>query len=352
MAALPLVALLVLTMLGRFSTVATSLLVVALTATIAVLVHDAGPGLMAVATGKGVWLGLWISYVVAPALLLYRIAAPAGLHRIGDALAGLSTNPLHGLLLVAWLLPSLIQGIAGFGAPIALVAPLLLSMGYSPVCSVAYPLIGYCWSVTFGSMASSFYMAGVTAGLDLTETADLALRSSLLLAVLALASAGLLCLLEGGLVGLRGALPFVVPVWMGLAAALIGTAQVVPAMASVTAAGGGLFVALILVLRRSRGQAPRRSNGEGRALLLLALPYVTLLAVILPVFLLPWSREWVRTHLAFGPSFPGPRSVRRSTRRWSNTLPWRSLAIQAPTSSWPARSAGSCIDATACGRRK
>lgn len=304
LAALPLAALLVLTMIRACSTILAALAVVALTVVIVVLVHGGGAELVGTATGKGVWLGLWISYVVAPALLLYRIAAPAGLHRIGDAVAALSSNPLHGLLLVAWLLPSLIQGIAGFGAPIALVAPLLVSMGYSPVRAVVYPLVGYCWSVTFGSMASSFYMAGVTAGLDHSETAELALRSSLLLAGLALVSPLLLCLMEGGIAGVRRTLPFISTVWVVVAGALVGTAQVVPAMASVTAAGGGLLVALGLILARDRANRTPRDDQETRLLLPLALPYLALLAVTLPVFLLPWSRDWVRTHLEVAPSFP------------------------------------------------
>lgn len=300
-AAAPLVLLLTLTWWRVWSTSTSAFLVVGLAVLAALLGADAGPRLLLVALGKGLWLGLWIGYVVAPALLLYRVAAPAGLERVGRRLAALSDNPLQGLLLVAWLLPSLIQGIAGFGAPIVLVAPLLVAMGYPLVKAVAYPLIGYCWSVTFGSMASSFYMAAVTSSLDATETVDLALRSSVLLAVLALGCAVTLCLLEGGLAGLRRSAGFIAVTWVCLAPALVGTALVVPAMASVTAAGSGLAAAAgwAALTRRGRPPAPR-----DRSLPILAVPYAALLGVAMPVFLIPTSRDWVREHLVLAPSFP------------------------------------------------
>jgi len=60
------------------------------------------------------------------------------------------------LLMLSWVFSAFLQGVAGFGVPIAVVAPLLIGMGFGPVISVAAVAIGHSWSVTFGDIASSF----------------------------------------------------------------------------------------------------------------------------------------------------------------------------------------------------
>ncbi|WP_178075215.1 L-lactate permease, partial [Pseudomonas sp. 2995-1] len=41
----------------------------------------------------------------------------------------------------------------GFGAPIAVVAPLLVGIGVKPVTAVVIPLIGHAWANVFGTLA-------------------------------------------------------------------------------------------------------------------------------------------------------------------------------------------------------
>src|SRR5690606_30758458 len=102
------------------------------------------------------------------------------------------------LLLLAWIFPSFIQGVAGFGTPIAICAPLLLLLGYDKVRAVVLPLVGYHWSVTFGSMGASFYMASLTADLTASAQDRLALHASGLLAVNLLVAGVLVLLIDGG----------------------------------------------------------------------------------------------------------------------------------------------------------
>jgi lactate permease len=58
--------------------------------------------------------------------------------------------------MLSWVFSAFLQGVAGFGVPIAVIAPLLIGMGFGPVISVAAVAIGHSWSVTFGDIASSF----------------------------------------------------------------------------------------------------------------------------------------------------------------------------------------------------
>jgi lactate permease len=64
-----------------------------------------------------------------------------------------SQNRLFLVLAFGWVLASFLQGIAGFGTPIAVVAPLLLAIGVKPVYAVVIPLIGHAWANMFGTLA-------------------------------------------------------------------------------------------------------------------------------------------------------------------------------------------------------
>lgn len=57
-------------------------------------------------------------------------------------------------ILLAWLFCAFIEGAAGFGAPAAIVAPLLLSLGYPPVIAATLPLIGNSSAVPFGAVGT------------------------------------------------------------------------------------------------------------------------------------------------------------------------------------------------------
>lgn len=305
-AATPVVLLFGLVLLQRVGTHTAALIVAVVAAAIAAGRFEAGLDVLGPAVGKGAWLGLWIGYVVAPALLLYRLATVAGVDRIRSVVAALGRTDTERLLVVAWLLPSLIQGIAGFGAPIALTAPLLLSLGYGTVRAVSYPLIGYCWSVTFGSMASSFYTASVTAQLSPAASGELAVRAAVILAVLAVACGATLCVLHGGPRCLLRTAPFLLVVGVPLGLALVAVAWLMPAMATVASAGTGIAVTAALAAvrrRRERGVPAPDADGGGARLAALA-PYLALVAVALPVFLVPASGDWVRGHLLLSLDFP------------------------------------------------
>ncbi|MFP3489297.1 L-lactate permease, partial [Staphylococcus sp. SIMBA_130] len=47
---------------------------------------------------------------------------------------------------------SFLQGVAGFGVPIAVVAPLLVGLGVKPVAAIVIPLIGHSWANMFGTL--------------------------------------------------------------------------------------------------------------------------------------------------------------------------------------------------------
>ncbi|HEX6256204.1 MAG TPA: L-lactate permease [Euzebyales bacterium] len=314
-AAAPVLCLLVVVLTGWLSARAAAALVLALAAVSAAVAFGAGAEVLLVATGKGLWLGTWILGVVWPALLLYGVASSVGLERIGRVLTSVLPRREETLLLLAWVFPSFLQGVAGFGTPIAVCAPLLVAAGWRPTHAVAAPLIGYHWSVTFGSMGSSFYMASLTAQLDAGTQTGFALAASTLLALQCLAAGTLVLAMDGGLAAVRAGRRMLAVVGLPMAGVLVGVAALVPAVASLAAGTAGLAgVAMLSVLDRRRGtvpvgddatQLPSASDGDGgqRPLQVLA-PYLVLLVTALPVFLIPASRAWVTSHLVLAPDFP------------------------------------------------
>lgn len=333
LAVLPIPLLVVLVLRSGWSTAAKAVATTTVAITIGATAFGAGPLVLAVGVGKGVWTGVWILYVIWPALLLYHVAARAGLDRMGDVFSNVLPREIENVLLVAWVFPSFIQGVAGFGTPIAVAAPLLMAMGVRPVLAVALPLIGYHWSVTFGSMGSSFYMGALTAGLDATGQAMFAREAALILGVNMLVSGALVCLVHGGRHSLREGTRMVAVTGTAMFVALTLAVRVEPAVGSLAAGAAGLASIFVLRGRRTRESAtaevrgsrtvavgagttlppvrggsvdavpPRHAPEPSRPLVVL-LPYAYLLVLVLAVFLPPASRAFVKAHLLVGPSFP------------------------------------------------
>jgi len=125
---------------------------------VAALRFGAGWQVLAYAQLKGVLLTLFVLYITWAALLLYRVADEAGaLSAIGAGLPRLTPDRGLQALLLAWVFGAFLQGVSGFGVPVAVVAPLLVELGFPAVAAVVIVSVGHSWAVTFGSLGSSFY---------------------------------------------------------------------------------------------------------------------------------------------------------------------------------------------------
>lgn len=126
-------------------------------AAIAWLAFRADIQVISTATAKGIWDAIFILYVVWPALLLYEVTDKACAFDVFRAgVERFTKSKLILVLAFGWVFASFLQGIAGFGAPIAIVAPLLVGIGVTPVMAVVIPLIGHSWANMFGTLAVSW----------------------------------------------------------------------------------------------------------------------------------------------------------------------------------------------------
>lgn len=256
---------------------------------------------LGVSVARGLWTGTWILLIVLPALLVFEILDRSGaLDRLADASDALAPTEGRRLLLLAFVLPSFLQGAAGFGAPIAMAAPLLVRRGMAPVAAVAACLIGYQWSVTFGSMGSSYFMAEATAGLTGAQADDFAFRAAVTLGISAMVS-GLLVLTRGR----RSAGDTWRALVLGgvMAVVLVTVVRVQPALGSTTAGLAGLIVAWWL-LPGGRGQ-PALPRPDGGQLLRAGSPYVVLTVAAVVGFAFPPVRAVFERVPTLAPELPG-----------------------------------------------
>ncbi len=117
----------------------------------------AGGEVLLAALVRGSLASLPVLYIIIPAILLFHVAeAAGGIRNIGWSVWEMTQNHILQLMILAFGFTSFLQGVVGFGIPVAVVAPLLVGIGYPPVEAVAAALIGHAWAVSMGDMASSF----------------------------------------------------------------------------------------------------------------------------------------------------------------------------------------------------
>ena len=233
---------------------------------------------------EGGFLALTILWILWPALALHHLQEGSGaIATLREALARLTPSPALQALLVGWLLALFFEGAAGFGAPVALAAPILVGLGFAPVQAVALALIGHAAGVSFGALGTPVLAQAALSGVDAWQ---IAWRTALLHAALgAVLMLFFVRTLAAG--GQRAGVG-----WAALAAAgfflpsLALAAWLGPELATLGAAlvGGALFVA---ALRWRAGPAAlptvslARPAGAARGALLRALaPYLVLVLLV------------------------------------------------------------------------
>src|SRR5699024_3994108 len=126
--------------------------------------------------GKGIWNALPILLIIAMAILLYQVGEEAGAFPvIGNGMRKFLPNELLLVLAMGWILESFLRGIMRFGFPVAAVAALLFGVGVRAVWAVIIPLLGQSWGNTFVSVAVSWDMLAVSAGMEAGSEAYLKL---------------------------------------------------------------------------------------------------------------------------------------------------------------------------------
>ncbi len=275
LALLPMTLVLVLMLLLRWRSLWAGMAGWLLALLVAAFGFGAGPELLFWSQVRGLFTALSILTIVWGALLFYRATEAAGtIEALVAHLRHLSPRLEVQVLILAWGFAAFLQGVGGFGVPVAIVAPLMLALGFDAPTAVLLPAVGHTWAISFGSLGASFLALRSVVAVDELR---LAMACAAFLALIALLSGAALLRLSGGSFRRHGWLWLRMGLAMGgvqLGAAALGLWNV----AALLGALAGLGVALRL---SSRGRAAPPVP------LSRLLPYAILLGLIAALRFLP-----------------------------------------------------------------
>jgi lactate permease len=138
-------------------------------AVIAVLVWGMPLAYLGASTIQGLVITFDILYIIFAAILLLNTLKYSGaLTSIRKAFTQLSSDRRVQVVIIAWLFGSFLEGASGFGTPAAIVAPLLVVLGFPALAAVMIGLMVQSTPVTFGAVGTPL-LVGVTGGLETAE---------------------------------------------------------------------------------------------------------------------------------------------------------------------------------------
>ncbi len=104
---------------------------------------------------SGVMAAIEILWIVFGALvLLYTLMRSGAVDRINAGFATISDDRRVQVVLLGFFLATFIEGVAGFGTPAAVVAPLLLALGFPALAAVIAALLGHAVATVFGAVGT------------------------------------------------------------------------------------------------------------------------------------------------------------------------------------------------------
>ena len=120
------------------------------------------------AAGFGFAYGLWpIAWIIITAVFLYKLVVKTGQFDIIRAsVLALTNDQRLQLLLIGFSFGAFLEGAAGFGAPVAITAALLVGLGFDPLKAAGLCLIANTAPVAFGAMGIPIIVAGQVTGID------------------------------------------------------------------------------------------------------------------------------------------------------------------------------------------
>ncbi|GED14340.1 L-lactate permease [Aneurinibacillus migulanus] len=153
---------------------------------IAIFVYKMPISMALASAGYGFAYGLWpIAWIIVTAVFLYKITVKTGqFDIIRSSVVSITEDQRLQMLLVGFSFGAFLEGAAGFGAPVAITAALLVGLGFNPLYAAGLCLIANTAPVAFGAMGVPITTAGQVTGLDPFHIGQVAGRQLPLLSVI------------------------------------------------------------------------------------------------------------------------------------------------------------------------
>lgn len=235
---------------------------------------------------EGFFRAVHVLYIIWGALFFFRITEANGsLKAMSTMLQHISPGKTFQVLLLAWAFTGFLQGVGGFGVPVAVVAPIMVGIGFPALEAVVMPSLGLAWAISFGSLGASFEALTAATGLG---GAEIAPAMAAVLGLVCFLIGFLILWIAGGKETLREG------VWPMLAmAATMSVVQCLAVyaglynIAAMLGALAGLAVGVAWALWKKNGRAQSSSTFPWAKNLASLIPYLLLLIIIFTVSFIP-----------------------------------------------------------------
>jgi L-lactate transport len=237
---------------------------------VAIFAFQMPPDMAMAAAGYGFAYGLWpIAWIIVAAVFLYKLTVKSGQFEIiRSSVLSITDDQRLQVLLIGFCFGAFLEGAAGFGAPVAITAALLVGLGFNPLYAAGLCLIANTAPVAFGALGIPIIVAGQVTGIDPFKIGAMAGRQ---LPLLSLFVPFWLVFMMDGLRGVRETWPAALVAGLTFAVTQYFTSNFIgPELPDITSALASL-IALTLFLKvwqpkRSYAGAPgsaARAPGDG-----------------------------------------------------------------------------------------
>ena len=133
----------------------------------------------------GFFYGLWpIAWIIVAAVFLYKLTVKSGQFEIiRSSVLSITTDQRLQVVLIGFSFGAFLEGAAGFGAPVAITAALLVGLGFNPLYAAGLCLIANTAPVAFGALGIPIIVAGQVSGVDAFKIGAMAGRQLPILSV-------------------------------------------------------------------------------------------------------------------------------------------------------------------------
>lgn len=224
-----------------------SLLATLIAIIVAVAVYGMPAKLAILATAHGALYGLFpICWIVVTAVYLFNITLKSGQFEvIKHFMASITSDRRLQALLIAFSFGAFLEGTAGFGAPVAITAAMLVGLGFNPLYAAGLCLIANTAPVAFGSIGIPVTVAAQVSGLPEMAVSQMVGRT---LPILSVVLPFYLVVLMSGLKNTKQVLPAILVSGISFAALQwFASNHLGPALPDVIA-GIGSIVCLVVLL--------------------------------------------------------------------------------------------------------
>ncbi|MBK4992914.1 L-lactate permease [Pseudomonas sp. S37] len=212
------------------------------------------------AAGYGFLYGLWpIAWIIVAAVFLYKLTVKSGQFEvIRSSVLSITDDQRLQVLLIGFCFGAFLEGAAGFGAPVAITAALLVGLGFNPLYAAGLCLIANTAPVAFGALGIPIIVAGQVTGIDAFHIGAMTGRQ---LPLLSLFVPFWLVFMMDGLRGVKETWPAALVAGLSFAVTQYFTSNFIgPELPDITSALASL-ICLTLFLKVWQ---PKRSFGEAK----------------------------------------------------------------------------------------